>query len=102
VVVCLELSADDLRMVQLMAQPPHHLLLRYNPECFCLSGTGLPRLSLKRGRRMGAFMEQKRLEWHTDFRPDVLPDTYPTVSKSTIFTLPYYVVPKSINWQVGP
>jgi len=28
---------------------PHHLLLRLNPDWFYLSGTGLPRLSRKRG-----------------------------------------------------
>ena len=29
---------------------PHYLLHHLNPGWFCLSGTGLPRLSRKRGR----------------------------------------------------
>ena len=39
--------------VQLMPLPspkPHHLLPHLNPDWFYLSGTGLPRLSWKRGR----------------------------------------------------
>jgi len=36
-VICLEQGANDLHMVQLMPLPPHHLLLRYNPDWFiCL------------------------------------------------------------------
>jgi len=31
---------------------PHHLLPRLHPDWFYLSGTGLPRLSCKRGRKM--------------------------------------------------
>ena len=46
-VICLEQGVNDLHMVQLMPLPPHHLLLHYNPEWFCLSGATLPRLSLK-------------------------------------------------------
>ena len=49
VVVCLERSANDLHMGQLIPLPPHHLFLRYNPEWLCLSGTGLLRLSWTRG-----------------------------------------------------
>jgi len=33
---------------------PHHLLPHFNPDWFYLSDTGLPRLSWKRGRQMGA------------------------------------------------
>ena len=33
-VICLEQGANDLRMVQLMTLPPHHLLLQQNPEWF--------------------------------------------------------------------
>ena len=33
-VICLELSADDLCMVQLKLLQPHHLLLHQNPEWF--------------------------------------------------------------------
>jgi len=29
VVICLELGANDLHMIQLMPVPPHHLLLHY-------------------------------------------------------------------------
>ena len=32
---------------------PHRLLPHLNPDWFYLSGTGLPRLSLKRGHYMG-------------------------------------------------
>ena len=35
-VICLERSANDLHMVQLMPLPPHHLLLQHNPEWFIL------------------------------------------------------------------
>ena len=31
-VICLELGASDLHVVQLMPLPPHHLLLRQGPE----------------------------------------------------------------------
>jgi len=52
VVICLERGADCLHMVQLM--PLNHktpsTLTRINPDWFQLSGTGLPRLSWKRGR----------------------------------------------------
>jgi len=37
-------------MVQLLPLPPHHLLLHENPEWFCLSGAGLPKLAWKKGR----------------------------------------------------
>jgi len=33
-VTCLERGANDLHMVQLMPLPPHHLLLKDNPEWF--------------------------------------------------------------------
>jgi len=33
-VICLERSANDLYMVQLMSLPPHHLLLQYILEWF--------------------------------------------------------------------
>jgi len=49
-VICLERGANDLYMVPQMPLPPHHLLLRQNPDWFNLSGAGLPRLSWKRGR----------------------------------------------------
>jgi len=49
-VICLEQGAYDLYMVQLMPLTPCHLLLQYYPEWFCLSGTGLPRLSWNRVR----------------------------------------------------
>ena len=35
-VICLERGADDLHMIQLMPVPPHHPLLRQNPEWFIL------------------------------------------------------------------
>ena len=51
--ICLERSADRLHMAQLMPlhPKPHRLLphLGLNPDWFYLSGTGLPRLSGKRG-----------------------------------------------------
>ena len=34
VAICLQQGANDLRMVQLMPLPPHHLLLQQNPEWF--------------------------------------------------------------------
>ena len=43
-------------MVQLMplpSQDPQHLLPHLNPDLFHLSGTGLSRLSWKRGRKTG-------------------------------------------------
>jgi len=49
-VICLEWSADDLHMVQMIPLPARHLLLHPNPEWFNLSGAGLRRLSWKRGR----------------------------------------------------
>ena len=54
-VICLEQGADCLHMVQLMPlhPKPHHLLPHLNPDWFYLSGTGLPRLSWKRGRETG-------------------------------------------------
>jgi len=45
-VICLDRGVNDLHVVQLMSLPPHHLLL---PDCFNLSGAGLPRLSWRRG-----------------------------------------------------
>jgi len=52
---CLERDADCLHMVQLMPLPSQNLIislphLNLNPDWFYLSGTGLPRLSMKRGR----------------------------------------------------
>ena len=41
-VICLERGANDLRMVQLMPLPPHHLLLQQNPERFILPVTAYP------------------------------------------------------------
>jgi len=40
VVICLKWGANDLHMVQLMPQPPHHLLLHQNLDWFNLSGHG--------------------------------------------------------------
>ena len=48
-VICLERGADDLYMVELMPLPPRHLLVY-------LSGAGLPRLSLKKGRYACVFV----------------------------------------------
>ena len=50
-VICLERGADCLRMVQLMPVPSPNpdLLLHLSPDWFYLSGTGVPRLSWKRG-----------------------------------------------------
>ena len=36
-VICLERSAHNLHMVQLMPLPPHHLLLHWNVEWFYVS-----------------------------------------------------------------
>ena len=51
VVICLERGGDCLHMVQLLPSHPqtHHLLPDLNPDCFYLSGTGILRLSWKRG-----------------------------------------------------
>jgi len=53
VVICLERGADCLHIVQLMLlhRKPHHLLPHLNSDWFYFSGTGLPRLSWKRGRQ---------------------------------------------------
>jgi len=48
-VICLELGANDLHIVQLMPLLHHRLLLHYNPDWFNCSAAGLPRLSWKRG-----------------------------------------------------
>jgi len=48
-VICLERGANDLHMVQLMPQPPHHLLLHLNADWFNLSDASIPRLSWKTG-----------------------------------------------------
>jgi len=40
---------------------PHHLLSDLNSDWFYLSGTGLPRLSLKRGRKTGVVVVVVRL-----------------------------------------
>ena len=42
VVICLERRANDLRMVQLMPLPPHHLLLQQNLEWFILMVAAYP------------------------------------------------------------
>jgi len=42
VVICLELGANDLHMVQLMPLPPHRLLLHENPDWFNLSMLAYP------------------------------------------------------------
>jgi len=53
VVIYLERGADCLHIVQLMLlhRKPHHLLPHLNSDWFYFSGTGLPRLSWKRGRQ---------------------------------------------------
>ena len=50
VVICREQGADCLHMVQLTSLPSQNPIPRLNPDWFYLSGTGLPRLSWKRGR----------------------------------------------------
>ena len=50
VVICLERSANDLHMVQLMPLPPIISRFIKIQNWFCLSGTGLLKLSWKRGR----------------------------------------------------
>ena len=55
-VICVERGADCSHMVQLMPLPsakPHNLLPHLNPDWFYLSGTGLPKLSWKRGLSTG-------------------------------------------------
>ena len=50
-VICLELGADCLHVVQLLSLPlpkPHHLVPHLNLDWFYLSDTGLLRLSWKR------------------------------------------------------
>jgi len=49
VVICLKRGADCLHMVQLMSLP-YRLLPHLNPDWFCFSATGLPRLFCKRDR----------------------------------------------------
>jgi len=44
VVICVERSANDLHMIQLMPLPPNHVLLCQNTDWINLSGAGLPRL----------------------------------------------------------
>ena len=43
---------------------PDHLLPHLNPDWFYLSGTGLPRLSWKRGRSMDVVVVDSFLCWH--------------------------------------
>ena len=55
-VVCLEQGADRLHRPcgpadATVSPKPHHLVRYLNPDWFLLSGTGLPRLSRKRGRQ---------------------------------------------------
>ena len=55
VVICLVQSANDLHMVQLLPLPPHHLLVHWSPECFCLYDAGVaahsyPLRQLPRGK----------------------------------------------------
>jgi len=45
------LTAVIKRICYVMFFDPHNLLSHLNPDWFYLSGTGLPRLSWKRGRR---------------------------------------------------
>jgi len=49
VVIGLERGANDLHMVQLMPLPPDHLLTPVKSRMVYLSGSGLPRLSWKKG-----------------------------------------------------
>ena len=52
----------------LMPLPFHHLLLHWNPEWFCLSGTGLPRLSWKKMPLNGcccSYWKRSTSEGHT-------------------------------------
>ena len=48
VVICLERGANDLHMVQLMPLPPQYSFASAKSRMVYPSGTGLPRLSLKR------------------------------------------------------
>jgi len=49
-VACLERGADCLHMVQLMPLPSLNLIILHHlyPDWFCLSGSGLPKLSWKK------------------------------------------------------
>jgi len=44
-VICLELGADDLHMVQLMPLPPLHLLFDYSPDWFIVFYSTCVRMS---------------------------------------------------------
>jgi len=57
VVICLERGAD---MAQLMPLPLTVSCSSKNPDWFYLSGTGLPRLSWKRGRQTGVVVWRYR------------------------------------------
>ena len=46
--VCLERGANDLHVDKPMSMPPHHLMLQYNPEWFCLSGARLSQVVLEK------------------------------------------------------
>ena len=50
VIICLERGADCLHMVRLMPPPSQNPIISCLSDWFYLSGTGLPRLSWKRGR----------------------------------------------------
>jgi len=50
-VICLQQGSNDLRMIQLMPLPPHHLLLHYNPKWFNLFVASLPRFSGKKATK---------------------------------------------------
>ena len=49
-VICLERGANDLHMVRLMPLPPRHLFASAKSRMVYPSGTGLSRLSWKKGR----------------------------------------------------
>jgi len=48
-IICLERGANDLHMVQLMALPPHRLLLHWNPEWFTFLVPACPGCPGKKG-----------------------------------------------------
>jgi len=50
--LCLWNEVQKTAVVQMMPLPLYHVSLHYNSEWFCLSATGLPVLSSKRGHYM--------------------------------------------------
>jgi len=59
VVICLRWGANDMHIVQLMLQPPHHASLK--PRLIWCFGAGLARLPWKRGYEKGVLQPKRNI-----------------------------------------